>query len=80
VKSIQIRNVPDEVHQKLEAMAASAGMSLSEFLVREIRRNVELSAREELNRTLASRTPVISRKSPAEVIREVRGELPTKSK
>ena len=33
---IQIRNVPDRIHRTLKARAAHAGMSLSEFLLREI--------------------------------------------
>jgi len=37
-KSIQIRNVPDEIHRELKARAARASMSLSEYLLREIER------------------------------------------
>ena len=33
---IQIRNVPDRIHRTLKARAAQAGMSLSEYLLREI--------------------------------------------
>ena len=36
-KMIQIRNVPDALHRKLKARAARAGMSLSEYLLRDIR-------------------------------------------
>ena len=35
-KMIQIRNVPDEVHQELKVRATKAGMSLSQYLLREI--------------------------------------------
>ena len=35
-KMIQIRNVPDHIHRLLKMRAAEAGMSLSEFLVREV--------------------------------------------
>ncbi|MFN8187603.1 MAG: hypothetical protein U0R69_11080 [Gaiellales bacterium] len=35
-KSVQIRDVPDDVHGVLRARAAAAGLSLSEFLRREI--------------------------------------------
>ena len=34
---IQLRHVPDELHRKLKARAALAGMSLSDYLLREIR-------------------------------------------
>ena len=33
---IQIRNVPEEMHAELKARAASEGMSLSDFLKREL--------------------------------------------
>jgi plasmid stability protein len=35
-KMIQIRNVPEEMHAELKARAAQAGMSLSDFLKREL--------------------------------------------
>ncbi len=35
---IQIRNVPDDVHQELKVRAARAGMSLSDFLNAELAR------------------------------------------
>ena len=35
-KMIQIRNVPEEMHAELKARAASEGMSLSDFLKREL--------------------------------------------
>ena len=38
---IQIRNVPDMVHRTLKARAAMAGMSLSDFLLTEIRQIAE---------------------------------------
>ena len=41
MKMIQIRNVPDDVHRTLKIRAAAEGMSLSDYLLREI----ELSAR-----------------------------------
>jgi plasmid stability protein len=39
-KMIQIRNVPDDVHRTLRVRAAAAGMSLSDFL----KRDLELAA------------------------------------
>ena len=36
-KMIQIRNVPDALHRRLEARAALAGMSLSDYLLAEIK-------------------------------------------
>ena len=37
--TVQIRNVPDDVHRKLKARAALAGMSISEYLLRELERS-----------------------------------------
>jgi plasmid stability protein len=36
VKTIQIRNVPDEIHQALRSRAAAAGASLSDFALEEL--------------------------------------------
>ncbi|MGH8586426.1 MAG: FitA-like ribbon-helix-helix domain-containing protein [Gammaproteobacteria bacterium] len=36
---VQIRNVPDDLHRKLKARAALAGMSISEYLLREIEKS-----------------------------------------
>jgi antitoxin FitA len=38
VKTIQIRNVPDDVHRVLRTRAASAGVSLSDFALGELQR------------------------------------------
>ncbi|MGH9071191.1 MAG: FitA-like ribbon-helix-helix domain-containing protein [Acidimicrobiales bacterium] len=40
-KTIQIRNVPDEVHRTLRVRAASAGESLSAYVLAEIERVAE---------------------------------------
>jgi plasmid stability protein len=53
-KMIQIRNVPDDVHRQVKARAALAGMSLSEYLLREIGRLIERPTREELLARLRS--------------------------
>ncbi len=34
---VQIRNVPDELHRELKVRAAQAGMTLSDYLLQEIR-------------------------------------------
>lgn len=40
-KMLQVRNVPDDVHAKLRARAAAAGMSLSEYTLRRLVEDVE---------------------------------------
>lgn len=37
-RAVQVRNVPNDVHKALKQRAASAGMSLSQFLLAEITR------------------------------------------
>ena len=40
-KSIQIREVPDDVHAVLRTRAAAVGLSLSDYLLREAKRIAE---------------------------------------
>ena len=71
-KMVQLRNVPDELHRLLKARAALEGLSLSEYLLAEIRRSAERPTLRELRERLHQRTPVAPDVSPAEVIRERR--------
>jgi len=38
MKTIQVRNVPDEVHRALRTRAAAAGVSLSDYVLQELER------------------------------------------
>lgn len=69
---IQIRNVPASLHRRLKARAAMAGMSLSDFLLGEIREVAERPTIEELRARLASRPTVTLSVSPADAVREER--------
>lgn len=69
---IQIRNVPDDLHRRLKARAAMAGMSLSEYLLREVRQVAERPTMEEMVRRLETRTPVQTSISTADLIRAER--------
>jgi plasmid stability protein len=71
-KMIQIRNVPDALHRKLKARAALEGMSLSEYLLSEVRRTAERPSVSELRQRLAQRTPVQPSLSPARALRQER--------
>ena len=58
-KMIQLRNVPDALHRSLKARAALAGMSLSDYLLAEIREIAERpTLAEELRDHLHKRKPV----------------------
>jgi plasmid stability protein len=69
---VQIRNVPSDLHRKLKARAAMEGMSLSEYLLREIRHVAERPTLEEMRQRLSELPPVKPRISPAEIIRAER--------
>jgi antitoxin FitA len=71
-KMIQLRNVPDSLHRKLKMRAAAAGMSLSDYLVAEVRRSAEIPTLEELRERLARRAPVGARPVPADAVRAER--------
>ncbi len=71
-KMIQIRNVPDRLHRRLKARAAVAGMSLSDYLLNEIRRAAERPTVEELRARLERRPAVRSAAPPAQVVRAER--------
>ena len=69
---IQIRNVPPELHRELKSRAALAGMSLSDYLLAEIRQVAERPTMEQMLARLAALPPVDLVPSPAEAIREER--------
>ncbi len=71
-KMIQVRNVPDVLHRKLKARAAEAGMSLSDFLLADLRRSAERPTPAELLERLRSRSPVVPPIAPARAIRAER--------
>lgn len=70
---VQIRNVPTELHRRLKARAALAGMTLSDYLLHEIRRMAERPSVEELRARLRGRSAAIPSISPARAVRAQRG-------
>ena len=69
---IQIRNVPAQLHRELKSRAALAGMSLSDYLLREIRQVAEQPTLDELRARLESLPPVTLRTTTAEAVRAER--------
>lgn len=69
---VQIRNVPDEVHRRLKARAALAGMSLSDYLLDELSAAAERPTTEELRERLAQREAAKPSQSPALAVRAER--------
>jgi antitoxin FitA len=71
-KMIQVRNVPDGVHRTLKAQAAMAGMSLSDFLLAEIRHLAERPSIAELRERVRHRSRIADPLSAAEAVRRER--------
>jgi antitoxin FitA len=71
-RMIQLRHVPDALHRQLKARAALAGLPLSEYLIREVRRIAELPTAEEMRARLHTRSRYKGRISPTDVIRQER--------
>ncbi len=68
---IQIRNVPDSLHRKLKARAAMAGMSLTDYLLSEIKEIADRPTLLEMRERLHQREPV---SLPIDIARLVREE------
>jgi antitoxin FitA len=71
-KMIQLRHVPDEMHRRLKARAALEGLSLSDYLLQEVRKVAERPTVRELRSRLAARAPVAVTTSPAKAVRAER--------
>lgn len=69
---IQIRHVPDALHRRLKARAALAGMSLSDFLLNEIRQVAERPSVAELRARLERLSTVEPDLPAAAAVREER--------
>ncbi|HEV3510515.1 MAG TPA: hypothetical protein VGS05_02355 [Candidatus Sulfotelmatobacter sp.] len=70
-KMIQLRNVPDALHRRLKARAAMAGMSLSDYLLAEIREIADKPTLAEMREILHQRDPI---SIPIDTARLVRHE------
>ncbi len=69
---LQIRNMPDKLHRLLKARAALAGMSMSEYALRELSKALERPTREEVLARLAELPALDIDPSPADAVREER--------
>lgn len=69
---VQIRNMPDDIHRTLKSRAALAGMSLSDYLLLEVKKVAEMPTMEEMRERLARLPPATLSRSPTEILREER--------
>ncbi len=71
-KMIQVRNVPDALHRGLKARAAMAGMSLSDYLLAELKEIAERPTLLEFRERLHQRRPVSVQFDTARLVQEER--------
>jgi antitoxin FitA len=69
---IQIRNVPDELHRRLKSRAALEGMSLSDYLLSELRQVAERPTLAEMRERLKARPAAVPDITPAQAVRAAR--------
>jgi antitoxin FitA len=69
---LQIRSVPIDLHRRLKARAAMEGLSMSDFVLREIRKALDRPMRQEILERLRAQPVRKLRRSAAEVIRAER--------
>jgi len=72
VYNMSIRNVPNELHRRLKSRAAVAGMSLSDYLLSELRRTAERLTVDELRARLERRSTATPSVSPTQAVRAER--------
>jgi plasmid stability protein len=73
-KMLQVRHVPDEVHAELRRRADAAGVSLSEYVLRELERVAARPPMAEVFARSASRRIALSREDVVAGIRADRDE------
>jgi plasmid stability protein len=71
-QTLQIRNVPQDVHRTLKVRAAQAGMSLSEYLLREMIAVARRPTLEEIVARIRSRPPARAALDSARAVRAER--------
>jgi plasmid stability protein len=69
---VQIRNVPSELHRRLKARAAIEGLSMSAYVLREVRKALDRPTRQEVLERLQARPLRRLRRSAADVLRAER--------
>jgi plasmid stability protein len=71
-KMIQVRNVPEALHRRLKARAATTGMSLSDYLLGELREIAERPTLAEFRERLHTRRPFPAALDTPGLVREER--------
>ena len=69
---VQIRNVPTDFHRRLKARAAMEGMSMSDYIMREVGKALDRPTRAEVLARLQAQPLRKVKRSAAEIIRAER--------
>lgn len=69
---IQMRHVPDDLHRKLKVRATMEGLSLSDYLIREMRKMADQPTPAEVRARIAQRAAVAVKTRPATAVRAER--------
>ena len=69
---VQIRNVPPEFHRRLKARAALEGMSMSDYILREVGKSLERPTRQEVLDRISAKPVRRLSQSAAEAVKEER--------
>ncbi len=71
-RMVQVRNVPDDVHEQLQRRAAEAGMTLSTYLLRQLEEVVARPTRADLFARAARSGMSVPLAQAAEIVRSER--------
>ena len=73
-KMVQIRHMPEKMHRVLKSRAAQAGISLSAYLLQELKKSADRPTHEELVERIRRRAPLFAGFDSVAAIREAREE------
>lgn len=71
-KVIHVRHVPDKLHRRLKRRATVEGLSLSDYLIREMSKLADRPTTSELRARIAERAAVALKMMPADKVRSER--------
>ena len=72
VTMVQIRNVPVDFHRRLKARAAIEGMSMSDYILRQVGKALDRPTRQEVLERLRGPAPRKLKRKAADIIRAER--------
>lgn len=73
-RMLQVRNLPEEVHDKLKERARAERMSLSDYVARELTRMTQYRSNAEILQAARGVNPLLDRDTIVAAVRESRDE------